>query len=225
MDISKKIVLAHKGFYDFYSKKKYIENSKEVCAISTKKDYIKIIELDLRKSKDGILYCYHGNLFEYYIHLKIPKTFSEIKKKINVDSLSEILDVITEDKSIFLDIKDNSITKEDIIKVFNNKYFKEVIMGNKYVSYLNRFSNMPNNFTKILNGNIFCNFYNLQKLKTNNFSYFEVVFPFQISKKVISNVEKAGLNFRCAGLFFLTKKSYINKIEKFGIKHISSDYI
>ena len=84
---------------------------------------------------------------------------------------------------------------------------------------------MPGEFVKILNGNIFCNFYNLKKLKGDSFKYFEVVFPFQVSKEIINRVEKEGMQFRCAGLFFLNKRTYWNKINKYNIKHISSDFI
>ena len=71
----------------------------------------------------------------------------------------------------------------------------------------------------------FCNFYNLKKLKDKNYKYFEVVFPFQINKKLVENVKKNGLEFRCAGLFFSNEKSYWDKINKYDIQHVSSDFV
>ncbi len=223
-NLEDKIVLAHSGWFDSASKKLYKGNSKEVCAISTTKDYITIIELDLRKSKDGILYCYHGTPVQYFFTLKFSWTFQKVQKKYRVNSLEEILDIVTEDKIIFLDIKDATITKEDLQSVFGNKNFKEVILGNKSVAFLDEFKDMPPCFTKILNGNIFCNFYDLIKLRSHGFKYFEVVFPFQLRQKVIDKVAKAGLEFRCSGLFF-TKERYWRQIQKYNIKHISSDFI
>lgn len=227
MDLKDKIVLAHKGFYNKESIHLYRENSKEVCAISTTKDYIKIIELDVRKSKDGILYCYHGNFFQYYFYLKIPRNFSELKKKYGVDSLEEILKVITEDKTLLLDIKDKSITKEDIIKDLSGKKFKEVILGNTSfsTSFLKDFKDMPDGFVKIMNGNIFCNFYNLKKLKSEGYKYFEVVFPFQVRKGVVDRTSSNGLELSFPSLFFLGARSYWNKINKFNIKRINSDFV
>ncbi|MEK7095460.1 MAG: hypothetical protein AAB917_02260 [Patescibacteria group bacterium] len=225
MKLADKIVLAHKGFFNKESENFYRENSKEVCEISSKKNYISIIELDIRKSKDGVLYCYHGNSFEYYIGLEIPKNFGILQEKYKVNSLAEVLDVISEEKSIFLDIKDTRITREDILKAFPKKKFKEVILGNKSISFLNRFNEMPREFVKIFNGNILCNFYDLKKLRENNFRYFEVVFPFQVRKKLIENVYRAGMEFRCTGLFFMSNTSYWKKIYKYGIKHVSSDFI
>ena len=227
MDIKDKIVLAHKGFFYKECEKTYRENSVEVCKVSTQKEYIKIIELDVRKSKDGILYCYHGTFFEYYFLLKISQKFSALKKKYGVNSLQEILEVITEDKSICLDLKSSSITREDIINVLKGKKFKEVILGDTEasVSFMDRFSNMPENFVKIMNGHIFATFFDLQKLQDKNYKYFQVVFPFQVNKKIIEKVSKHGLEFSCAPLFFISKESYWRKMDRYNIKQISTDFI
>lgn len=228
MNLQDKIVLAHKGYFNRECVKIYRENSSDVCKVSTTKDYIGIIELDIRKSKDGVLYCYHGTLVEYWFGLRDSSKFADVKKKYNVDSLKEVLDVITENKTIFLDLKSKSITREDILDALKGKKFKEIILGNTglfSVSFLERFSNMPEKFVKAMNGNVFCNFYNLKGLKEKNYKYFEVVFPFQISKRLIENVKRDGLQFRCAGLFFLNEKSYWGKINKYGIKHVSSDFV
>lgn len=225
MNLINKTVLAHKGYFNAESEKTYRENSKEVCAISGTIEYIGIIELDIRKSADGVLYCYHGSLVEYYFYLKFRKSFADIKNKYHADSLQDILDVIPDSKIVFLDIKDISITADDIWSVFKDRKFKEIIIGNKSISFLRKFNKLPNQFVKIVIGNIFCNFYDLKKLRDDRFRYFEALFPFQISKSIISRVLESGMQFRCAGLFFFSRKSYWRVIEKFDIKHISSDFI
>ncbi len=228
MNLQNKIALAHMGYFNKECRETYKENSKDVCKISTTKDYIGIIELDVRKSNDGVLYCYHGTLLQYWFGLRDSTKFSDIKKKYGVDSLEEILQVITEDKTIFLDLKSKSITRDDILNALKGKKFKEIILGNTglfSVSFLERFDNMPSQFVKAMNGNIFCNFYDLKKLKEKNYKYFEVVFPFQINRKLIEDVKKNGLEFRCAGLFFSNAKSYWDKISKYDIQHVSSDFI
>ena len=228
MDLQNKIVLAHMGYFNKESKKIYRENSKEVCKVATTRNYIGIIELDVRKSKDGVLYCYHGTLLQYWFGFIFSQKFSDIKKRYSVDSLHEVLAVISEYKTVFLDLKSRSITRENILNVFQNKKFKEIILGNAGLfsaSFLERFNDMPKEFVKALNGNIFCNFYNLKKLKDNNYKYFEVVFPFQINRKLVENVDKNGLEFRCSGLFFMNVKSYWETIDKYSIQHISSDFV
>ena len=228
MDLKNKIVLAHMGYFDSESRNHYRENSIDVCQISSTKDYISIIEVDVRKSKDGILYCYHGTLPQYWFGLIFPHTFSQIKNKYGVNTLEEVLSVITEDKMIVLDIKSKSITKADILNALKGKKYKKIILGNTSlfsVSFLERFDNMPEQYVKVMNGNIFCNFYNLQKLKDKNYKYFEVVFPFQVNRVIMKNASENGMEFRCAGLFFRTKESYWNKINKYNIHHVTSDFI
>jgi len=225
MDLENKIVLAHKGFASSKSKDTYKENSIGACKESSDTDYISIIELDVRKSKDNILYCYHGTLLQYCTTLKLSKNLAAIQNQYAVSTLSDILEIISSNKILLLDIKDTSITKEDIAKVFKDKTFKEVILGNKSVRYLNRFTDMPDSFVKILNGNLFSNFYNLDELKKKGFKYFAPIFSFQLTTGAFSKVEKSVLMFRISGVGFITKKSYWRKINKYNITHVSSDFI
>jgi hypothetical protein len=221
MKLVSKIVLAHKGYFSAVSKKNYRENSVDVCRVSTTKDYIGMIELDIRKSKDGVLYCYHGSFFEYYFFLRFPKNFSYIKNKYNVDTLEEVLEVISNDKIIVLDIKDKSIIKKDILEAFQNKKFRDVVFGNSSVSFLESFGEV----SKFMWGNLFCSFYNLSKLKQKNFKYFDVVFPWQINFKLVKAVELNGMMFGCFPLFFFGKKNYWNTINKYGLKRVNSDFV
>ncbi|MBX2866893.1 hypothetical protein KTR10_02985 [Candidatus Kaiserbacteria bacterium] len=225
MNLKDKVVLAHRGFAHRKSHEKYRENSVDACRESSQTDYVEIIELDLRKSKDGVLYCLHGNLLEYSFLLQFPRIFSSLREQYKADSLADILEVISKDKIVFLDIKSTNITRDDLLHVFEGREFKEVILGNKSVSFLDRFTDMPESFTKILNGNIFCNFYDVDKLAEKGFTYFEAVFPFQISNKAAHRVAKSGLMFRISGFGFLTKESYWKAIEKYNITHVSSDFI
>ncbi len=223
--LKNRVVLAHRGFSDRTAHTKYRENSKEACSESSRKKYIDIIELDVRKSSDGILYCYHGDLFAYHIILKLPLPFSLIKKIYNVNTLKEVLGVINPKKRIFLDIKDVSITRDDILKHFRGISFKEVILGNKSVRYLNRFVDMPTGFVKVLNGNVLCNFYNPEKLRRSGFRYFEVVFAFQVNPRIFKKVQQSDLVFCVSGLGFFSESAYWRIIERYEIAHVSSDFI
>ncbi len=224
-DLTSKIVLAHKGYFDREGRKHYRENSRELCAVTTQKDYIGIIELDVRKSKDGIPYCYHGSTWEYFVALKFRRNFSELREKYHVDTLKEILEVITEDKRVLLDIKDRAVTKEDILSSIGDKKFQEVILGGISTSFLKRFDGMPKEFVKVFFGNIFCNFYSLERLRKENFRYFDVVFPFQISAELVKKTRGLGMEFGCFSLFFRSQKSYWEKVNRYGIRRISSDFI
>lgn len=221
--LPRKIILAHRWLRS--ANAGFREHSIEACRDSGNAKEISIIELDLRKSNDGVLYCYHGNFFEYFISLRFEKTFESTRKRYGVFKLSELLDVISEWKTVFLDIKDKNITKEDILTAFGGRNFERVMLGNKSVSFLDRFDDMSSGFVKILNGNLLCYFYDFKKLHERGFRYVEAVFPFQVSKNLIERAEKAGLEFRVAGLFFRSKNHYWEIVNFYGLHHISSDFI
>lgn len=227
MNLEDKIVLAHRGYFNKESRKEYKENSRDVCRVSGTKEHIDIIEIDVRKSKDGVLWCYHGKFFQYHFSLRKPLYFSEIKEKYNANTLEEVFEVIPEDKILYLDIKDATVTINDILKILKGKKFKEIIIGKISVStaFLDKFTDLPEGFVKIMNGNIFAPFYNLEKLKAKKYKYFEVVFPFQVRKELVKKVFDCGLEFKCCDLFFLSKENYWDVINKYGIKHISSNFI
>lgn len=226
MDLSDKIIYAHKGYFDKESTSKYKENSLEVCRIASSKDYIKVIELDVRKSKDRILYCYHGNIFEYFFLLKFRRQFSALQKKYHVSALKDILEAVSQDKVICLDIKDSATTREDILTAFTGKKFREVIIGNKSVAYLRRFHDMPKGFVKMLNGNMLSTFYNLKKLKEDNFKYFEIVFPFLATKNIFKKLKESGLKWvGFPAVIFWSEKSYVRCINKYNIKYIPSYFV
>lgn len=76
-----------------------------------------ILELDLRKSRDGVLYCYHGfpDFPVYFLayFLRFFK-FTQIKKFLKVDTLKDILDAVNWKTIVFLDIKQTNISGDEI---------------------------------------------------------------------------------------------------------------
>jgi hypothetical protein len=226
MDLKDKIIFAHKGFFNKESEKIYRENSAEVCRISSAKDYIKGLEIDVRKSKDGVVYCYHGTPLEYITSMQFPKTFAEIKKRHDVDTLKDVLAAISPDKAVILDFKDLTITRDDVLSALNGKKFLQVVLANKSVTFLKRFTDMSTEFVKLLNGNALSIFYDFKKLRADNFKYVEIVFPFLVTKSVIKKIEAAGLEFiGIPAVVFPTKKGYWKAVNKYGLKYIPSDFI
>jgi len=224
-DLKNKLVLAHAGFSNRSASQRYRENSIAGVTESAATDYIDIIELDLRKSSDGVLYRFHGNLLRYYTMLKFPLRFETLQRWYQVDTLADMLRVIPSHKCIFLDIKNTSVTRADLLGIFTDKEFQEVIIGNKSVRYLRQFTDMPTMFVKILNGNVLCNFYNLTKLRAEGFKYFEVVFAWQLGTKAVQRVAHSGLILRISGLGFFSSKHYWRTIKRHNITHVSSDFI
>ncbi|MDE1924828.1 MAG: glycerophosphodiester phosphodiesterase [Patescibacteria group bacterium] len=83
-----------------------------------------IVEVDVRKSKDGILYCYHGSIpfgitaaqFFYRLNFSWIQRFAGKR-----DTLGAVLRVIPEDTIALLDLKDKHITAEDLLPFIGNR--------------------------------------------------------------------------------------------------------
>ncbi len=76
-----------------------------------------LIEVDVRKSADGVLYCHHGSVpfgvSAAKLHRFLP--FRHIQLFTGKRStLRDVLAVIPDDIGVFLDIKDKRITAEDL---------------------------------------------------------------------------------------------------------------
>ena len=117
MKLGKPYLMAHAG-----GKKHGKENSvKSVKNCGRYKP--DILELDLRKSRDGVLFCYHGfpdfPVFFLAYFLRFLK-FKTIKKFLKVDTLKEILDVVNWKTIVFLDIKQTNISGEEIDGICGN---------------------------------------------------------------------------------------------------------
>lgn len=134
------LIMAH-SWWDWFFKEHSLEAIRNSNVL--KPD---MIELDVRKSRDWVLYCYHGNIPFGFIwaYSGMFKRYSEMKKKIDwLMTLSEILEEINYPAIIYLDIKESSINAEDLDNVFQ-KYkdkFPLIYISWYRTTYLKRIKN------------------------------------------------------------------------------------
>jgi hypothetical protein len=92
------------------------ENRLETIQESLKHPYDEI-EIDVRKSKDGVLYCHHGSVPFGVIFSQVLNWFTYVSI-VNLlgqtNCLSEIVPVIPKDVGLYLDIKESSVTAADL---------------------------------------------------------------------------------------------------------------
>ncbi len=179
---------------------------------------VDIIELDIRKSNDGILYCYHGGVFACFLKYF---SFKSVNQILSVDKLADLLLVIPQQKIVFLDIKDNTITAGDLKPIFNhfNHHFWLAAYSLKYLYQLKL--NLGNQHKYIYNfGFIFFNrgIRIAKKLGINNIK----IFVWQCNEKNMEKIYLAGLNFTIEELF-LNKNKLSKLIAKFGSFWLSVD--
>lgn len=83
-----------------------------------------LIEIDVRKSADCVLYCHHGSIpFGVSIAAFFGfLSFERIQRLVGPrDTLKAILDVIPQENTIYLDIKDRSISADDLRRVLGSR--------------------------------------------------------------------------------------------------------
>lgn len=112
------LVMAHKGG-SAHGRENAIDTIKR--ALAYRPD---IIEVDVRKSRDGIMYCHHGSepwgtLMAAFFGL-LP--FRQIQRLAGQrDTLKEILAVIPEDTLVYLDLKDPWIVASDLRPIITGR--------------------------------------------------------------------------------------------------------
>jgi len=142
-------LMAHRGGTEFGP-----DNSLEAIKVSLEKGY-DMIELDLRKSKAGVIFCFHGSSSQFVLYKILFKhlTFEQFKKKFPfVTTLREIIETINNRANIFLDIKDEDITEDELLEIFKGIETREVILARIKLDYLKKFKKLPANWIKVQNG-------------------------------------------------------------------------
>ncbi len=114
-----------------------------------------IIELDVRKSEDGILYCFHGNFLEFlFPKIFLTGSFSLLrKKKPTLTTLKELAQVVGKKSILFLDIKDYSISFSEIKDVLIDIPTLEIWIAAQNIDYLRAFPS-PTSWKKVCNGGV-----------------------------------------------------------------------
>ncbi len=195
--------MAHRGGHCFAT-----ENSLEAisCSLKHQSD---IIEVDVRKSTDGILYCYHGNYLEFiFPNFFFKKSFAELKKKYpTLATLQEVVKEVEEKALLFLDIKDKSITPEEFLSIIPTE--KEIVIACFDLNYLCNLKDLPTNCKKVCNGGILLTEEKKKKLIAAKVEGVELFF-WSWNEKNRENLRKLGIGTTLA-YWFLPSLVYLKK--------------
>ena len=175
----KPLIMFH-GRSSVYGKPNSVESITEVL-----KYKVDIIELDVRKSRDGILYCFHGVWFAWMLKYF---NFEFIKNNLGVNTLEEVLKVIIIKKIIFLDIKDKRITAEDLKKTcvkFDLNYW----IAGYNLWYLGQLKSVLKNYKFVYNFSFFNFKRGIEEAKKQGVNIIKV-FRWQLSPNFKSNLLK-----------------------------------
>jgi len=108
-----------------------------------------IIELDIRKSKDNVIFCLHGSIIlgQIYNYFSKYRYFHKINKNGKINTLSELLSNIDYNPILYLDLKQSNITFLDIDMILSKFKFKKIYIAAYSLPYLeNLMKNTNNNY-------------------------------------------------------------------------------
>lgn len=179
-----------------------------------------IIELDLRSSRDGILYCHHGASPFVFLLKYLP--FSAIRKLLNVDTLKNILNEIDQRPIIFLDIKETNIPAHRIDALCHNRKNKIWLASSTSVTYLSKLKHALENKYLYMYNFSFLFFQNgFTKAKQSGINCFKIS-KWQCTGKNIRQIREAGLQFTIHPLL-IKEKEYKKLVSKFGSLWVAVD--
>ncbi len=180
-----------------------------------------VIEIDIRQSKDGVIYCHHG-LFLFRPFLIFFK-FSVVKKLFKVFSLEEILRVISQKgfPLIFLDIKEKvrADSLDNICQKFNLEYLLQFYSFDQLRQFKDGFPHQCY-LCSYFSFSVFNSFNSmLEKAKKSKADSFCV--PFWLYKKenitlAQKNGISIGLSYYIFFVFKMSVKRYKKTISKIG---------
>jgi len=174
------------------------------------KHSVDIIELDVRKSSDGVLYCYHGS---WFARLLKYFSFGFIKNNLKIDTLEEVLKIITTKKIIFLDIKDKRITAADLKKVCD-KFDQEYWVAGYDLLYLGQLKSILKNYKFVYNFAFLNLQKGLEKAKENGVGITKV-FRWQLTSNLKPILLQLGIEFTIYPPFMSTQV-YLKNVQKYG---------
>jgi len=151
-----------------------------------------VIEIDIRRSRDGVLFCHHGSipfgvLFWYFAPL-LP--FSWIKKRFShVPTLVEIVGKIPPNTTIIFDVKDSHIPINELKPYFER--FSAVCVMSYSIEYLEVCQkSLPQDYFYIL-GPVLGFKRKFPRIKAVVDAL--ALFPWQYQPEIIKEIEDAGI--------------------------------
>jgi len=127
-------IMAHRGGDCFG-----VENSATAIRASLQHG-VDIIEVDVCKSSDGILFCYHGNWLQYVIpFFFFKKKYSKLKKRRpKLIILKHAIRLVGDKAILFLDIKDTSISPSELHDALAGIKVSEVWVASRDIELLRK---------------------------------------------------------------------------------------
>lgn len=217
MDILKKINHYRNPLIAFYGNSKVYGKGNSLLSFSKAMDYSPdMIEMDIRQSREGIFYCYHG-MEPFCRFLKFFK-FSTIYKITKADRLESILEMISKKGNpiIHLDIKESNICPlalDRICQKFKFKYLFNFYSYKRVRKFKKELKNREYLYKCFCFFNIYPFEFGFKRAKESGVNIY-TLYPWQFNEERINRIKEANM-------FYATKTSFFGGLIKLRINTLS----
>ena len=135
-------------------------------------------------------------------------------------SLSELVSIIETKADIFLDVKENEVTKQDLLAVFQGKHYRTIYVARNSLEYLENLGELPRGWKKVQNAS-FAFTPNIKRLKEADVSVFEGFF-WSATRQNIDLLKQNDMNYALA-TWFLSKRTYCALSEKYEMEWVHAE--
>lgn len=212
------LVMAHAG-----GKGHGRENSIEAlkACLSYKPD---LIELDVRRSGDDILFCYHGFPvvpFYFLAYFLRFLRFSFIRKFLRVNTLREIFSSLKKPTGFYLDFKDTSISAKEIDSVCRD-FSHKVWIASFSIKALKKWrTELGGKYIYIFNFSFFNFKKGLRRAADAGIQGFKLL-PWQLCEKNVGAMKKYGMRHIIHAMY-MRRATFKKLVERFGTLWICFD--
>lgn len=166
-----------------------------------------IVELDLRKSRDNVIFCYHGSIPLGYIaayFLQFMK-YKTITKLVHATPLTDYLKPIKGNPVIYCDIKQR-IPAKYLHEAFKKTRFNKVWLTGYSLPYLGKLKKeLGKKYTYGYNYGLWLFHHSVKRAKLEGIDIVQL-FRWQWKQKNIEKVKKLGLKYSLSTAFIRRKK-------------------
>lgn len=169
-----------------------------------------IIELDIRKSKDAVIYCYHGFIPLAYF-LRFFK-YRFIEKWLRAETLEELISAIPKGAIAYCDMKQKNISPSEFRKTFKG-FHGEVWIAAYSLNYIAKLKrSLKGRFRFVYNFGLFHFARSIKKAKAAGVDIVQV-FPWQWKPKYLKKIKKLGMAYGVCS-FLIGQKRTVNVSKK-----------
>lgn len=181
-----------------------------------------LVELDIRRTTDGVLYCHHGNLLDLLWTARLQQPAAVLKNRLpSFTTLRDAARLIRDQSTLFLHIRDRTITARELIAALEGIPVRPVWVAASSVGYLARLTDLPARWLKVLNVGAWCPRLRVRALRAAGISIAEL-YLWDFTRPTVRRLRHVGID-AALSRFLLPRTAYLQKARRLSAAWVTDD--